>query len=174
MCVTVASPSAATATFESCERAKSRLADLYLDQLLRRPKPKGRSENGWGNIINTAIEAFRNRLESLHDIESILKFALKCLKDQDDKECFLFFVVEDIGETCIPFEDQVAFVHSTSESLSFERDLSVPLVFEQSLNPSQAEIDLTSEPESPGAEPSSSSGVFQVHLQDSADVLDLY
>ena len=172
MCVTVASPSAATATAESCERAKDRLADLYLDQLLRRPKPPGRSENGWGNIINTAIEAFRNRLESLHDIDSILRFALKSLKDQDDKECFLFFLVEDIGETCIPFEDQLAFVHAQSESISFERDLSVPLVFDQPLNPLQVEIDLTEEPQ-PGAEPSNSSSAFRIPLRDSADVLDL-
>ena len=171
--MTVASPSAATATVESCERAKNRLADLYLDQLLRRPKPPGRSENGWGNIINTAIEAFRNRLESLHDIDSILRFAFKSLKDQDDKDCFLFFLVEDIGETCLPFEDQVAFVHSKSESPSFERDLSVRLVFDHPLNPVQAEIDLTEEPENPGAEPSSSSSAFRVPLQDSADVLDL-
>ena len=102
---------------------KERLHSLYVEQLIERPRPEGRSGSSWDRILSTYRVAFEQRLEELHTVQGVWQFALKCLQKQHLKEAFIAFAPEDVAESCISEEVQQASLHPTEESSTFERDL---------------------------------------------------
>ena len=163
-------PVAATTTCAGIELVKKSLLGLYQEQLWSRPEPQGRSSQSFGNILSTAYNACKTRLEHLHNLQDITSFAVKCLREKCWKERFLCEVAEICTSQCIDFKIQYNFVHAVDEAPDFEKSVWETLqVFDYSLHPSTSVIDLE-QPE-PSAEPSSaSSGVFLVPLQGSAEI----
>ena len=102
---------------------KERLHSLYVEQLIERPRPEGRSGSSWDRILSTYRVAFEQRLEELHTVQEVWKFAIKCLQKQHLKEAFIAFAPEDVAESCISEEVQQASLHPVEESSAFERDL---------------------------------------------------
>ena len=102
---------------------KERLHSLYVEQLIERPRPEGRSGSSWDRILSTYRVAFEQRLEELHTVQGVWQFALKCLQKQHLKEAFIAFAPEDVAASCVSEEVQQASLHPTEESSTFERDL---------------------------------------------------
>ena len=105
------------------QNLRDRVATYHLEQLLGRKKPEGRSHESWGKILDTVQASLVAKLDSLHSVDSIWRFAHRTLKCEDLKAAFREFAFDDVSEFSIPESVQHDFLHSSSESSSFERDL---------------------------------------------------
>ena len=106
------------------QNLRDRVATYHLEQLLGRKKPEGRSHESWGKILDTVQASLVAKLDSLHSVDSIWRFAHRTLlKCEDLKAAFREFAFDDVNEFSIPGSVQHDFLHSSSESSSFERDL---------------------------------------------------
>ena len=163
---------AATTTAEGVHQLKSLLLEVYLEQLYSRPQPTNRSVASFDSILRTAYRACENRLKELHTVPGVWAFASKCLRDREWKEKFQSQGAEICASNCISADLQQAFVNAVEEPPDFERSLNFTLqVFEHRLQAPVPEIDL--DQTEPGAEPSTSSSVFQQPLRDAESVIDL-
>ena len=161
-----------TTTCAGIELVKASLLELYQEQLWSRPEPQGRSAQSFGNILSTAYNACKTRLENLHNLHEITSFALKCLRDKCWKERFVCETAKICTEHCIDFSIQYNFVHAVAEAPDFEKSVwETSQVFDHSLQPPAGVIDL--DQAEPSAEPGASSSVFQHPLRDAESAIDL-
>lgn len=159
---------AATATEGSLQNLRDRVATYHLEQLLARKKPESRSHESWGNILDTVQTSLVTRLDSLHSVNSIWQFAHRTLKCEDLKAAFREFAFDDVSEFAISEQAQRDFLHSTSESSTFERDLEL---FERSF--SLSEQDLSGDQLAEPSAASSSARVFAGIQPGTAELGDL-
>ncbi|CAE7692335.1 unnamed protein product [Symbiodinium sp. CCMP2592] len=158
--------SKATASLAAVEEVKERLHSLYVEQLCERPRPEGRSGSSWDKILSTYRVAFERRLEELHTVECVWRFATKCLKKQHLREVFEAFAPEDVAENCISEELQQASLHPVEEGPNFERDLLASSAELQELLRASADCELPSS----SAEPKRA---FKRRLQQQDSVIEL-
>ena len=121
MLLRAARTSVSTATAASADALKQRVRELYLEQLLQRERPQGRTGQGWSRILKTAQDALENRLAELHCVDEIHAFALRCIKDDHLREVYLSFCVEDISEFALPAETVHNVVFSSEEHPNFTK-----------------------------------------------------
>ena len=161
---------AITATEGSLQNLRDRVATYHLEQLLARRQPEGRSNESWQRILETVQTSLVAKLDSLHSVNSIWQFAHRTLKCEDLKAAFREFAFDDVSEFAVPEQVQQDFLHSNSESPSFDRDLEV---FDLSFPLSEQDLsrDLRCTAESSAA--SSSARVFAEILPGTADLGDL-
>ena len=157
---------AITATEGSLHNLRDRVATYHLEQLLARKQPEGRSNESWQRILETVQTSLVAKLDSLHSVNS----AYRTLKCEDLKAAFREFAFDDVSEFAVPEQVQQDFLHSNSESPSFDRDLEV---FDLSFPLSEQDLsrDLRCTAESSAA--SSSARVFAEILPGTADLGDL-
>ena len=157
---------AITATEGSLQNLRDRVATYHLEQLLARKQPEGRSNESWQRILETVQTSLVAKLDSLHSVNS----AYRTLKCEDLKAAFREFAFDDVSEFAVPEQVQQDFLHSNSESPSFDRDLEV---FDLSFPLSEQDLsrDLRCTAESSAA--SSSARVFAEILPGTADLGDL-
>ena len=67
------------------QNLRDRVATYHLEQLLGRKKPEGRSHESWGKILDTVQASLVAKLDSLHSVDSIWRFAHRTLKCEDLK-----------------------------------------------------------------------------------------
>ena len=166
MLLRAARTSVSTATAASADALKQRVRELYLEQLLQRERPQGRTGQGWSRILKTAQDALENRLAELHCVDEIHAFALRCIKDDHLREVYLSFCVEDISEFALPAETVHNVVFSSEERPNFHKDLEL---FEQSKTPASS-LSTASEATVPGR---GSDQRFSVELKPAATPIDL-
>lgn len=158
-----ASSSVSTATAASADALKQRVRELYLEQLLERQKPQGRTGQGWTRILKTSQDALEHRLAELNRVDEIHAFALRCIKDQHLREAYWSFCVEDISEYALPAETVHNFVFASEEHPNFHKDLEL---FEQTNSPAFSSLPTTAEASAPIPR-------FSVELKPAATAIDL-
>ena len=102
---------------------RDRIATYHLEQLLNRKQPEGRSERSWQSILDSVQTTLISKLDSLHSVEELYRFAHKTLKVEHLKEAFREFVFDDVSEFALSEQAQQDFIHPDREAFSFERDL---------------------------------------------------
>ena len=114
----------ATAASElSAEALRQRVRELYLEQLLLRPRPEGRSAEGWQRILQGFQDSLEVKLKTLHHISDIHSFALRALRDSHLREVYIGFCAADTSEFSVPEDVVASCVFPTQESDLFEQDL---------------------------------------------------
>ena len=111
---------------------RQRIRELYLEQLLQRERPVGRTPDGWCKILKTYQDALESRLSGLRTVDELHSFALRCLRDHHLREVYLGFCVEDSCEFALSEQTLQDFVRASEEHPNFDKDLEL---FEQSQAP---------------------------------------
>lgn len=144
------------------------MRELYLEQLLERKRPQGRTRQGWTRILKTAQDALEHRLAELNRVDEIHAFALRCIKDEHLREVYLSFCVESVSEFALPAETVRNFVFASEEHPNFHKDLEL---FEQTNLPaSSSSLATVAEASVPSQ---GSNQRFSVELKPAATTIDL-
>ena len=116
-------PPATAASELSAEALRQRVRELYLEQLLLRPRPEGRSAEGWQRILKGFQDALELKLQTLHYICDIHSFALRALRDSHLREVYIGFCAADTSEHSVPEDLVASCVFPERESELFEQDI---------------------------------------------------
>ena len=110
------------------------------------------------------------KLDSLRSMESIWQFAHRTLKCEDLKAAFREFAFDDVSEFATPEQVQQDFLHSNSESSTFERDLEL---FELSFSLSEQDLSGDQQSAADSSAASSSARGFATIRPGTAELGDL-
>ena len=99
------------------------MKELYLEQLLARAKPKGRTEEGWARILKGVQDQFDERVDRLHTVIDVHSCALRALKDKHLREVYIGFCAEDVAEYACSNSLVESIVYAPEEHPDFYKDL---------------------------------------------------
>ena len=99
------------------------MKELYCEQLGERPKPEGRTGQGWARILKGLQDQFDERVDKLHTVIEVHSCALRALKDSHLREVYIGFCAEDTAEFACSNSLVESIVYAPEEHPDFHKDL---------------------------------------------------